>query len=1309
MWESFIKIFPVITAERLLWVKMNKEDVVVFTINEKVHKVTGEVAIETSLNAYIRDYANLKATKFMCLEGGCGCCVVSARIQNPSTKKYSTYSINSCLVLVHACHGWIITTNEGIGSRARGYSSIQTTLAKFNGSQCGYCSSGMVMNMYSLTKSGKRLSKKDVEQSLSGNICRCTGYRPILDAFGSLASVACSKGVCDIEDVISDKRQEGLNDVDELPLSSSFNDEQNDLAFLDDSEEEHHEDHFVEIALAANSFNMKDRFGKQFYYAKTKKEIFEIFDLIGGKSYQLLCGGTAKGVYKSDTTPDVYIDITKVAALQSIKVSNVIEMGANVTLNDAMLFFRSIAKDQPIKFGYTSALADHIALIASLPIRNIASLAGNLSIKHEYQQFRSDVFVIFETVGATVKIEENDGASRIVSLPEYLKINMNKKLISSFCLPTLNSVTNYIKTYKISKRTQNSISYVNAGFLFPIDGESKTRVIGRPAIVYGGISKTFIHATKTENFLIGRRLLDNGTLQEALKILSDELEPTVDVLDASRSYRKGLALALFYKFVLSLSKNSKSVYFSGGSLLERPLSSGRVKFETNKKLAPITEPIPKLEIQQQCSGELQYINDMPKIDGQLYCAFVLTTVANARLKSVDASEILKHSGVRAFYTAKDIPGKNTFQLPLLTSSEYELLFCEGRVEYAGQPIGVIVADTLQLAEYAVRKVNVEYSNVEKPVLSVREVLAKGPKENIIPQGEVTPTAKKDKVKHVIEGSFEVAKQYHFTLEPQTCLSVPGEGGACLTVYSSTQWPQIVQYAVALALNIPVNSVYVSVAAVGGGYGSKFSRAALPACACAVAAFLQQKPVAMVMSIEHMMQAIGKRFPLYVQYKVGVDNDGVIQYLNCSMYEDIGRNLNDLNCSALLVCLPGPYDFSTWTIKAFAVKTNTPTNCYCRAPGSTESTATIETIMEHISEVIKKDAVSVRLKNIGSDDKVAADLIANLRTTSDFETRKAAVEKYNKENRWKKKGISLMPAAYIVQSTGIYNSAVSIYQLDGTVAISHGGIEVGQGINTKVAQVAAYTLGIDIKLIKVISSNTFVSPNNTWTGNSQTSQSVCTATVKCCKTIVERLEPIKKALKNPSWLQLIQAAYNQNVDLHASSSWTTEDTPFYYVNGVCVSEIELDILTGQHIIHRVDIIQDSGESLNPELDIGQVHGAFVMGMGYYLLEELIYSSTTGQLLTDRTWNYTPPGALDIPVDFRVALSKRSDSVAAVFGSKAIGEPPLLLSASFLLAFRSALESVRRDAGLKQEWFNIKPPLTPEFVFDYCANSIEQYRL
>ncbi|RZF35328.1 hypothetical protein LSTR_LSTR003768 [Laodelphax striatellus] len=1311
---------------------MDYVDPVVFTINGKVHKVSVDVPIETSLNTFIRDYAGLKATKFMCLEGGCGSCIVTARIENPSTKKTTSYAVNSCLVLVHSCHGWAITTNEGIGDRFKGYNKVQSALAKFNGSQCGYCSSGMVMNMHSLLESGKKPTKEDVEQSFGGNICRCTGYRPILDAFTSLASngsKTCSRNICDIEDIIKNCGEED-KDSCEGANCSSFSSTDDSLCeethekyitkenteekeeFYDEEEEEedyesNFENDFVELALAPQNLKMKDKSGKEFYYVVTKKEIFELLDMVGNKTYELLSGGTAKGVYKDDAKPQVYIDITKVSELRKISVTGVLELGANLTLTETLNLFLSIPKQRPAEFGYTSVLADHINKIANVPVRNLGSLAGNLSIKHRHQEFRSDVFLIFETVGAKLRIEDSKGVSRVVSLPEYLKINMNKAIIVSVCLPSLNQKQYYLKTYKISKRTQNAISYVNAGFLFQLDREKKCRVMSKPSIVFGGISKTFIHASNTEKYLLGKNLLDNKTLQGALTILSNEVNPDVDVLDASTSYRKGLAIILFYKFVLSLLPSSSSIYSSGGTLLKRPLSTGSVKYDTNDKLAPVTKPIPKLEIELQCSGELQYANDMPNIEGQRYCAFVISTVAKAKLKSIDASKIIKQPGVYAFYTAKDIPGKNTYQLPLNTSTQYESLLADGKVEYAGQPIGLVVAETMRLAEHAASQVKVEYSDVKPPILSVKEILSKGPKENIIPRGEIPATAKKNNVKHIVKGTVEVEKQYHFPLEPQTCVCVPTNGGQCMNVYSSTQWPQITQFAVALALGIPVNRIYVKVRAVGGGFGFKFSRANLPATACAVAAYLQQKPVRMVMTIESMMRAIGKRFPLLLQYEAGVDDDGLIQYMNISFYEDVGITINDENVSAVLVYLPGPYDSSTWDRKGFAVKTDSASNCYCRAPGSTESTASVETIMEHISKVVKKDPFSVRLKNIIKP--VASDLFKTLKVSSDYDKRKEAIEKFNSENRWKKKGLSIITAGYSKIPFNLYNSAISIYELDGTVAISHGGIEVGQGINTKVAQVAAYTLGIDIKLIKIYPTNTFVSPNNVWTGNSQTSEAVCSATVNCCKIILDRLDPIKSKLKNPTWLELIQAAYNANVDLHASSSWKAQDSQIYFVDGVCVSEVELDILTGQHLINRVDIIQDSGQSLNPLLDVGQVHGAFVMGLGYYLLEELIYNPKTGLLLTDRTWNYTPPGALDIPVDFRVALTKKTDTPAAIFGSKAVGEPPLLLSASFLIAFRNALESARKDAGVKEEWFDIKPPLTPEFTFQYCANSIKQYRI
>ncbi|KAJ8870409.1 hypothetical protein PR048_029430 [Dryococelus australis] len=353
-------------------------------------------------------------------------------------------------------------------------------------------------------------------------------------------------------------------------------------------------------------------------------------------------------------------------------------------------------------------------------------------------------------------------------------------------------------------------------------------------------------------------------------------------------------------------------------------------------------------------------------------------------------------------------------------------------------------------------------------------------------------------------------------------------------------------------------------------------------------------------------------------------------------------------------------------------------------------------MEHIAKTIKKDSTDVRLKNMEPANNPIPGMIQDIKKSSDYEAREKNVEEFNKmsgcpdrlscfrRTGGKKRGISLVPMGYPFQALGNFAAMVSVYGQDGTVAVVHGGVECGQGINTKVAQVTAHFLGIPLDQVSIKASNSMVTPNGFVTGGSITSESCCYAAMVCCKTLLERLKPFRTD-KEQTWKELVLTAFMSMVDLSATYMFSPKDgVKPYTIWGVTVAEVEIDVLTGQHQVLRVDLLEDAGKSMSPEVDVGQVEGAFIMGLGYWLHEELVYNLDTGELLTNRTWNYKPPGAKDIPIDFRVELRRNAPNPFGVLRSKATGEPPLCMSYGAFVAVRNALASARVNAGAEDEW-------------------------
>ncbi|CAL7942348.1 unnamed protein product [Xylocopa violacea] len=1263
--------------------RTNLEDaksIVQFTINEQSYTVTEDISPGTSLNVFIRDHARLRGTKAMCHEGGCGACIVSVDV------KGETMSVNSCLVPVLICNGWNIKTIEGLGNKIDGYHTLQATLAGKNGSQCGYCSPGMVMNMYSLIR-GKELTMKEIENSFGSNICRCTGYRPILDAFKGFARDAPKEFIKDIQDI------EELFKIKTCKKTGML------------CENGCNGCHTV-IQNTEDKIEMKLN-GSAFYKVLSIDDLFAVFQNNPNASYVLHGGNTAHGVYRLKT-PDMVIDINDIPDLRRVGTEgDILILGGNVTLTVAMETFKEHSKQT--NFEYLQHLAKHIDLIASVPVRNIGSLAGNLMIKHKHKEFPSDLFLMLETVGARLHIVESGGKKTSMTLLEFLNFDMKHKIIYSIILPALGKDYEY-RSYKIMPRAQNAHAHVNAGFLFKLNGAGIVQQ--KPNIIIGGINKDFLHASKTEDFLVGKSIYDKSVIKEALNKLDEELKPDHVLPDYSPQFRKTLAEGLFFKFILSIKpENVDPRARSGGSLLDRGLSSGKQDFDTDKNLWPLNQPLPKLESIHQTSGEAQYVNDIPPFPNEVFCAFVLTTVANGKVDSIDTSEALKMKGVIAFYSAKDIPGKNIF-IPkeghFLLLDYDEVLFVDKNIECAGQPVGMIVAKTHEIANQAAQKVHVSYTDVkpEKALFTIEAVLAANDKTRLLQTVDLSAQKKGTDVKHVIKGEFRSGSQYHYTMETQACVCVPIEDG--MDVFPATQSVDLTQVAIAMVLGVKHNSININVRRLGGGYGAKISRATQIACACALACHKLNRPVRFVMSIESNMIAIGKRYDTRQEYEIGVDDDGRIQYLNSTHWGNAGCNFNEPHAPEVTEHFKGCYDSSTWSCRGFETKTDLPCNTYCRAPGSTEAHGMAENIMEHIAKVVGKDPLQVRYANMIEEHKtMLQNMVEELFQKADYATRKRAVDTFNNENRWKKKGISVMPMMYPVMLWGQFHAHVSIYARDGTVSVTHGGIECGQGINTKVAQVAAHTLGIDLSLVTVKPTNNLTSPNNYTTGGSITSETCCYATMTACKELLQRLEPIKKELGNPSWQELVMTAYQKDVDLCARYMFSVkDDIKPYPIYGATIAEVELDLLTGQHILHRVDLIEDVGRSMNPELDLGQVEGAYVMGMGYWTMEDLIYDQKTGQLTNYRTWNYKPPGAKDIPADFRVYFRRNANNPMSVLRSKAVGEPPLCMSFSVPMAIRNALNSARMDAGNKDLWYKLECPLTTEKILLNSLTSKEQ---
>ncbi|CAH0726811.1 unnamed protein product, partial [Brenthis ino] len=1047
------------------------------------------------------------------------------------------------------------------------------------------------------------------------------------------------------------------------------------------------------------------RDGKHWYRAQSVADIFYVLRINGDDSYMLVAGNTGKGVKPIEGNPKILIDISTVSELKGYFIDQNLSIGAGNTLTEFMEILKEAVDTE--YFDYLKVVINHLELVANVAIRNIGTIAGNLMLKHMHRNFPSDIFLLLQAIGAEVNILLTPDVTKSVTIKDFLAENMKGKIIKNILMPPF-SRENKLVSFKVSARPRNAYAIVNAAFFYKL---SQNNTVQKCRIAYGGLSPNFSRAKNTENMLLGKILFKNSTLKNASTVLSQELVVKENASDSSVQYRKQLALGLFYKDLLQLCPDDILIlnYKSGAVSLHEthPVSKGSQIFISDPTMWPINQPVTKVEALIQCAGEAIYAEDLHKLPKEVYATFVLTSVWKGMIHSIDPKEALERPGVIAFYTANDIPGINSFTAPedpnSLTNEE---ILCSGEVCYFNQPLGILVAESKDIANEAALLVKVTYRNVTKPRIDIR--INKNSTQKTTLFRSIKGTSRGNNIVKVIKGEETIFGQYHFCLENMACVSWPTDDG--LKVSSTSHYIDADQLMISRSLNIDQNSIDIEVRRVGGSFGLKLSRQTLVTTACSLVAYKLNRPCRFLMPLTIQTRAIGKRMPSSTNYEIGVDRNGVIQYLNYDIYNDNGYIVNELLIQFTACTYYNCYKKERWNFRSFNTITDTPSNSWFRSQGALESIHSTEIIMERVAYELGLDPLEVRLNNLDTDQfSDILEMIETIKTNSNYAKRRDIVESYNSSNRWKKRGLRFTLMNWQSSEPFLLNITLSVYHGDGSVAITHGGVEIGQGINTKAIQVCAYYLNIPMSKIKVKPSSTTANPNNSSTAASLTSQSVAIGVQRCCEQLLQRLKPIKAEMANPTWEELIAKAYTVGVNLQANGVCDFNDTFKYNVYGVTLAEVEVDILTGEWQLIQVDLIEDVGRSVSPAIDIGQLEGAFIQGVGYHTMEELVYDPNTGELLTDRTWNYFVPEGTDIPTIFNVYFSRRSYSYDVILGSKACSEPPICMGVVVPLAMREAIVSARRDTGIPtNQWFQIDGPYTVEKICLACETNLEDYK-
>jgi xanthine dehydrogenase large subunit len=748
----------------------------------------------------------------------------------------------------------------------------------------------------------------------------------------------------------------------------------------------------------------------------------------------------------------------------------------------------------------------------------------------------------------------------------------------------------------------------------------------------------------------------------------------------------------------------------------------------------VAAAVPHDSAAKHVTGAALYVDDLPEPAGMLHAALGLSTHAHAEIVRMDLVEVRAAPGVVAVLTARDVPGVNDVG-PVFPGDP---LLADGVVEYAGQALFAVAATTVAQARRAARLAEVEYRKLDA-ILTIDDALAG--RSFVLPPHEMRrgdPETALSAAPRRLAGRIRTGGQDHFYLEGQVSFAVPGEDGDML-VWSSTQHPSEVQHLVAKVLALPDHAVMVEVRRMGGGFGGKETQAAPFACMAALLARHTRRPVKLRLDRDDDMLLTGKRHDFRIDYDVGFDENGRIQAIvfeqaaRCGFSPDLSAPIAD----RAMFHADNAYYLPNVRISSHRCKTHTASNTAFRGFGGPQGMMGIEKVIDAIARELALDPLEVRRRNLygpGRDvtpyhmrvhDNVVAELIDELEATSEYRRRRKEIAAFNTASPILKRGIALTPVKFGISFTVTHlNQAGALLHVytDGSVHLNHGGTEMGQGLMTKVAQLIAEELQIDLERVKITPTNTGKVPNTSATAASAGTDLNGAAALAAARTIKGRLieflaehfkaTPEQVAFRpgevrigehGMSFAELARLAHLNRVQLSATGFYRTpkiwydraraRGRPFYYfAYGAAVSEVVVDTLTGEYRLLRADLLHDVGRSINPALDLGQIEGGFVQGMGWLTTEELCWDAR-GELTTHAPSTYKIPTASDVPADFRVRIWERGINREQVVGrSKAVGEPPLMLGISVFHAINDAIASL---AGGRLSP-SLDAPATPERV-------------
>jgi xanthine dehydrogenase/oxidase len=1195
--------------------------------------------------------------------------------------------------------------------------------------------------MYALLRNTPEPSEMEVEEAFDGNLCRCTGYRPLLDAAQSFSKSnggCCKDGTDAPKDgcCMSQGNANGgggcckTGDRDTNPAKQFAPPEF--IPYNPDTEL------IFPAALRKYEFTAL-AFGnktKRWLRPVTLQQLLEIKKAY--PSAKIIGGSTETQIetkFKAmNYSPSVYVgDIAELKGYDFDE--DHVELGGNTSLSDVEhAMVEAIEHYGPNKSQPFAAILKQLRYFAGRQIRNVGTPAGNLATASPI----SDLNPVFMATNSVIVAKSLDDTIEI-PMSGFFKGYRTTALppdaiISSIRVPVAKEKGEFLVAYKQSKRKDDDIAIVNAALRIELNEEN---VVQDCNLVYGGMAPTTVAAKKAQDYLHGKVLTSLETLEGVMSVLEEDFNLRFGVPGGMATYRKTLALSFFYKFyheVLSKIHEDKSKADTDAvGEIERMISTGVKDHDATiaykKKVLGKAEP--HVAALKQTTGEAQYTDDIPVQQNELFGCMVLSTKAHAKLLKVDPEGALDLPGVVDWVDHTDLPDAkaNWWGAPNCD----EVFFAVDEVFTAGQPIGMVLANTAKQAEAGARAVKVEYEELPS-IISIEEAIEAQSffdHFHYIKKGDVDEAFKN--CDHVFTGVTKMAGQEHFYLETNACVVVPKPEDGEIEVFSGTQNPSETQAYVAQVTGVAFNKVVCRVKRLGGGFGGKETRSVQLAGICATAANKVRRPVRCMLNRDEDMLTSGQRHPFLARWKVGVNKDGKLQALDCDVFNNGGWS-QDLSAAVVdrsLSHSDGVYLCPNVHVKGRIAKTNTVSNTAFRGFGGPQGLFIAECYMEEVADHLGIPILKFKEINMYKPGEVThfnqelKDFYVPLmwkqvQEESDYARRAQECIEFNASHRWNKRGMALIPTKFGISFTALFlnqaGALVHIYH-DGSVLLAHGGVEMGQGLHTKMIMVAAEALNVPQDSVFISETATNTVANTSATAASASSDLNGYAIWNACEQINERLAPYREKYgADAPMSKLAHAAYFDRVNLSAQGFYKTPDIGyiwgentgqmfFYFTQGVTAAEVEIDTLTGDWTCRRADIKMDVGRSINPAVDYGQIEGAFVQGQGLFTTEEPLWFRANGQMATRGPGNYKIPGFRDIPQEFNVSILKDVtwEHLRTIQRSRGVGEPPLFMGSAVFFAIRDALKAARKQWGV-EDVLSLQSPATVERIRVSCADPI-----